>query len=37
MGRHGLESSSTGQGEVADAWECGDEPQGSIKDGEFLD
>ena len=33
----GLDLASPGQGEVADACECGNEPSGSIKCGEFLD
>jgi len=37
MCRHGLELSGSGQGQVADTCECGNEPLGSIKHGEFLD
>jgi len=33
---HGLDGASSGQGQVACACECGDEPLGSIKCGEFL-
>ena len=33
----GLDWAGTGQGQVADACECGDEPSGTIKCGEFLD
>ena len=33
----GLDEASLGQGQVACACECGDEPSGSIKCGEFLD
>ena len=34
--RCGLDWAGPGQGQVADARECGDEPSGSIKFGEFL-
>jgi hypothetical protein len=34
---HGLDRSDSGQGQVAGCCECGDEPSGSIKCGEFLD
>jgi hypothetical protein len=37
MERHGVDGSGSGLGEVADAYECGNEPSGSIKCGEFLD
>ena len=33
----GLDWAGAGQGQVADACECGNEPSGSIKCGEFLD
>jgi hypothetical protein len=33
---HGLDVSSSGQGQVAASYECGEEPSGSIKCGEFL-
>ena len=33
----GLGWSRIGTGEVADACECGNEPSGSVKGGEFLD
>ena len=32
-----LDWAGPGQGQVADACECGSEPSGSIKCGEFLD
>ena len=32
----GLDWTGPGQGQVADACECGNEPSGSIKCGEFL-
>ena len=31
------DGAGTGQGQVEDACECGNEPSGSIKCGEFLD
>jgi hypothetical protein len=34
---HGLDRSGLGQGQVAGCFECGDEPSGSIKCGEFLE
>ena len=34
---YGLDWAGPGQGQVADACECGNEPSGSIKCGEFLD
>jgi hypothetical protein len=37
MGRHGLHCSGSGYGQVVGACECGDEPSGSIKCGEFFD
>jgi hypothetical protein len=37
MEGYGLDSSSSGQGPVAASCEHGNEPSGSIKDGEFLD
>ena len=37
MWGHGLDCSGSGQGQVADTCECGNEPWGSIKCGEFLD
>jgi len=37
MGRHGLDFSSSIWGQMADVCECGNEPAGSIKSGEFLD
>jgi hypothetical protein len=36
-GRHGLDCSGLGQGQVVGACECGNEPSGSIKCREFLD
>ena len=33
----GLDWGGPGEGQVADACECGNEPSGSIKCGEFLD
>ena len=33
----GLDRASSGQGQVAGTCECGNEPSGSIKCGEFLD
>ena len=33
----GLDWAGPGQGQVADTGECGNEPSGSIKCGEFLD
>jgi hypothetical protein len=36
-GRHKLDSSGSGLGKVADAFECGNEPSGSVKCGEFID
>jgi hypothetical protein len=37
MGGHRLDQSGSGQGQVAGSYECGDEPSGSIKCGEFLE
>ena len=34
---YGLDWAGPGQGRVAEACECGNEPSGSIKCGEFLD
>ena len=34
---YGLDRTGTGEGQVAGTCECGDEPWGSIKCGEFLD
>jgi hypothetical protein len=36
-GGHWLDWSGSGQGQVAGACECGNEPSGSIKCNEFLD
>jgi hypothetical protein len=36
-GGHGLDSSGSGKGQVAGTCECGNEPSGSIKCGEFPD
>ena len=36
-GGHGLDLSGSGYGQVAGSCECGNEPLGSIKRGEFLD
>jgi hypothetical protein len=36
-GGFGLDWAGSGQGQVASACECGNEPSGSIKRGEFLD
>ena len=35
-GRHGLDRAGSAQGQVAGCFECGNEPLGSIKHGEFL-
>jgi hypothetical protein len=32
-----MDRSGSGKGQVADTCECGDEPSGSLKCGEFLD
>jgi hypothetical protein len=37
MGGHVLDRSGSGWGQVACCCECGDEPSGSIKCGEFLE
>jgi len=37
VGRHGLDCSGSGQGQVAGACECGNERSGSIKLGVFLE
>jgi hypothetical protein len=37
MGRHGLSSSGSELGQLAGAFECDNEPSGSIKCGKFLD
>jgi len=37
IGRHGLDCSGSGQGQVWGVYECGDEPLGSIKRGAFLE
>ena len=34
---YGLNWAGSGQGQVADACECGNEPSGYVKCGEFLD
>ena len=34
---YGLDGAGPGEGQVAYACECGDEPWGSVKCGEFLD
>ena len=34
---YGLDWAGPGQRQVADACECGNEPSGSVKGGEFLD
>ena len=34
---YGLDWASPRQGQVTDACECGNEPSGSVKCGEFLD
>ena len=34
---YGLDSAGPGEGQVADACECGNDPSGSVKCGEFLD
>jgi len=36
-GGHGLDRAASGWGQVAGTCECGNEPSGSIKWGEFLD
>jgi len=37
MWGYGLDPAGSGQGQVAGACECGTEPSGSIKCGEFFD
>jgi len=37
MWGHGLDGSGSGYGQVAGTCECGNEPSGSIKCGEFID
>ena len=37
MWRHGLDRAGSGLGQVAGSCECGNEPSGSVKCGEFLD
>ena len=37
MWGHGLDRASSGQGQVADTCECGNELMGSIQCGEFLE
>ena len=37
FGRNGLDRADSGLGQVAGVCECGNEPSGSIKCGEFLD
>ena len=37
MWGYGMDRAGTGQGQVAGTCECGDEPSGFIKCGEFLD
>ena len=37
MRGYGVVGAGSGQGQVAETCECGDEPSGSIKCGEFLD
>ena len=34
---YGLDWAGPGEGQVAGAFECGNEPSGSVKCGEFLD
>ena len=34
---YGLDWAGPGQGRLAEAFECGNEPSGSVKYGEFLD
>ena len=34
---YGLDRAGPGQGQVADASECGNEPSGTVKCGKFLD
>jgi hypothetical protein len=37
VGEHGLDRSGSGEGQTEGTCECGKEPSGSIKCGEFLD
>jgi len=37
MWGHGLDLAGSGQGQVSGTFNCGNEPSGSIKCGEFLD
>ena len=37
MWGYGVNPAGSGLGKVAGTWECGNEPSGSIKCGEFLD
>jgi hypothetical protein len=37
IGWEGVDSSGSGQGQVSDCCECGNEPLGSVKGGESLD
>jgi hypothetical protein len=37
MGRHGLGCCGSGQGKVTGTCECGNDPLGSVKCGEFLE
>jgi len=37
MWGYGLDQTGSGQGQVAGTFECGNEPSGYIKCGEFLD
>ena len=37
MGRHGLDLSVSGEGQMPGTCECGNEPLGYVKFGEFLD
>ena len=37
MWGYGVDQAGSGQGQVADTCDCGNEPSGSMKFGEFLD
>jgi hypothetical protein len=37
MGRHGVDLSGSGEEQVEGSCDCGNEPSGSLKGGEFLD
>jgi len=37
MWGHGLDRSGSGQGQVSASCECGNDPSGSVKCGEFLE